>query len=65
MQNKLKLSHIMLIIVISLTIFLLGLTNNINKNPITVYKVFIDGKIIGTIKSKSDFEEYVNIFLSE
>lgn len=61
LQNKLKLSHIMLIIVISLTIFLLGFTNKINKEPVTVYQVFIDGKVIGTIKSKEDFEEYVNI----
>lgn len=61
MQNKLKLSHIMLIIVISLTILLLGFTNSTNKTPNTVYKVFIDGEIVGTIKSKEDFEEYVNI----
>ena len=61
MQNKFRLSHIMLIIVLALTIFLLGFTNRINKTPITVYKVFIDGEIIGTIKSKSEFEEYVNI----
>ena len=61
MENKLKPTHIMLIIVIALTIFLLGFTNNVGKNPITVYKVFVDGEIIGTIKSKSDFEEYVNI----
>jgi len=51
----------MLIIVIALTIFLLGFTDRINKTPITVYKVFIDGEIIGTIKSKNEFEEYVNI----
>lgn len=60
MQNKFKLSHIMLIIVIALMIFLLGFTDIINKPPTTVYKVFIDGEIIGTISSKDDFENYVN-----
>ena len=61
MQNKLKAHHIMLIIVISLTIFLLGFTEKTNKNPTDVYKVFVDGKIIGTIVSKESFEEYVNL----
>lgn len=61
MPNKLNLSHIMLIIVITLTIFLLGFTDVINKEPITVYKVFVDGEIIGAVQSKDDFEEYVNL----
>ena len=61
MQNKLTFKSLMIIFIISLTILLLGFTNKINKTPTTVYKVFIDGEIIGTIKSKTEFEDYVNI----
>ena len=61
LQNKLRASHIMLILVISLTIFLFGFTEKINMNPQNVYKVLVDGEVVGTIKSKSEFEEYVNI----
>jgi len=50
----------MIIFIISLTILLLGFTNKINKTPNIVYKVYIDGEIIGTIKSKPEFENYVN-----
>jgi len=51
----------MFIIIIALTAFLLGFTNKINKEPIEVYKVFVNGKVIGTIESKSSFEDFVNI----
>ena len=61
MHNRLKIHHIMIIIIISLTILVLGFTDKINKNPKDVYKVFIDGKIVGTIASKEEFEKYVNI----
>jgi murein DD-endopeptidase MepM/ murein hydrolase activator NlpD len=51
----------MTITVIALLVILLGFTDTINKTPTTVYKVFVDGEIIGTIKSKTEFEEYVNL----
>ena len=40
-------------------VILLGL-NNSKTNPNEVYKVYIDGKFIGAIKSKRALEEYIN-----
>lgn len=40
-------------------VILLGL-NNSKTNPNEVYKVYIDGKFIGAIKSKRSLEEYIN-----
>ena len=47
-------------ILISVVIILvMGFKNN-NNNPRQVYKVYIDGKLIGAIKSKNALEEYIN-----
>ena len=40
-------------------VIVLGL-NNQKTNPNEVYKVYIDGKFIGAIKSKRALEEYIN-----
>ncbi len=47
-------------IIIGLSIFLLGFNTKDNKDPITVYKVYLDGQVIGTVSSKEDFEEFIN-----
>ena len=60
MQNRFKIQHIMIILIISLTIFLLGFKKNVNITPKEVYKVFVDGRVVGTIESKNSFENYVN-----
>ena len=40
-------------------IFVVGFKNT-NKNPSEVYKVYIDGKLIGAIRSKKALEDYIN-----
>jgi len=60
MNNKWSISMIGLIIVVSLSIFLLGFDKKNNEIPKTVYNVYLDGKVIGTIESKESFEEYIN-----
>ena len=47
-------------ILISLVIVLLIGFRDSNNNPDEVYKVYIDGKFIGAIKSKTALEEYIN-----
>jgi len=62
MQTKWSISMLALTILISLSIFLLGFNKNENENetPQIVYNVYVDGKIIGTIKSQESFEAYIN-----
>jgi len=60
MQTKWSISMIILIIIVTISIFLLGFNNNKNGIPQTVYNVYLDGKIIGVIESKESFEEYIN-----
>lgn len=61
MQNKkFKISYIISIVLLGTIVFGLGFTNYTNKNPIDVYNVYLDGNIIGTIKDKTSFEEYIN-----
>ena len=60
MQNKWSIPMIMLTIVLSLSIFLLGFEKKSNEVPQTVYNVYLDGSIIGTIKSQESFKSYIN-----
>lgn len=61
LQNKWKTSTIVLLIVFSLVIFLLGFNRNVSADPLTVYTVYLDGKAIGVLDSKSSFEEFINV----
>ena len=59
-NNKFKFSYIISIILLGLIVFGLGFTKNENKNPNTIYNVYLDGEIIGTIEDKESFESYIN-----
>lgn len=59
-QNKFKISYIISIILITILICYLGFTQYNPFIPQEVYNVYLDGNIIGTIKSKSSFEKYIN-----
>ncbi len=51
---------VMISILLSLVIILVLGFRDARSNPREVYKVYIDGKFIGAIKSKSSLEEYIN-----
>ena len=61
-MNKTK-TYIYVFISILLSLFIIVLANNFKSNevyPNEVYKVYIDGKFIGAIKSKKALEEYID-----
>ncbi len=60
MLNKFRISYIIAIILIGITLFGLGFTNFHRNNPKEVYKVYVDGEVVGTIKNKDTFEHYIN-----
>lgn len=55
-----SVSMVVLIVLVSLSVFLLGFGEKSNEIAQTVYNVYLDGKIIGTIESKEDYEIYIN-----
>ena len=60
MQTKWSISMILLTVIVSLSVFLLGFNKKDEGIPQTVYNVYLDGKVIGTIESQDSFEEYIN-----
>ena len=60
MQTKWSVSMILLTVIVSLSVFLLGFNKKDEGIPQTVYNVYLDEKVIGTIKSQESFEEYIN-----
>lgn len=60
LNNGFKISYYISIILILVLVVTLGFTHNNNSNPKTVYNVYLDGDIIGTIEDKNSFEEYIN-----
>ncbi|MDO5568719.1 MAG: M23 family metallopeptidase [bacterium] len=60
MKNKVSISIIFTVILLSASIFLLGFNNASATYPEEVYQVYLDGEVIGTIKSKEKFENYIN-----
>jgi murein DD-endopeptidase MepM/ murein hydrolase activator NlpD len=47
-------------LMITVSIFLLGFSNNREKDPIELYHVYLDGKSIGLIESKEQLESYID-----
>ena len=60
MKNKISIGIIITSTIAILSIFLLGFKLTKNKTPYELYNVYLDGTKIGTVKSKEDFEEYIN-----
>ena len=60
MKNKWTVGGILVVILSVASIFLLGFRLTTNKEPKTVYNVYLDGNKIGTVKSEDSFEEYIN-----
>jgi len=55
-----KLGKYFLIVLLSIIIFLFGFDFKDNKQPKTLYKVYLDQEFIGMIESRSDLENYIN-----
>lgn len=60
MKSKWSFSIIFVIIVSILSIFLLGFKMVQNKVPTEIYAVYLDGEKIGNVKSKTEFENFIN-----
>jgi len=61
MKNKqFRLSYIMVIILIGGLVFFMGFTSYRKNVPREVYQVYIDGKVVGIVLDKLDFENYIN-----
>lgn len=63
MQNnnsKWSFGIIVFTILISLCIFIFTFIKDMNREPSTVYTVYLDGKIVGNLTSKKSFENYIN-----
>ena len=60
-NNNFKLSYIIVIILVGVLVFGLGFTTYTKKEPKDVYKVYIDGDVIGTISSEEDFNNFINV----
>ena len=52
---------ILIVILAISSIFLLGFRITKNKTPNEMYVVYLEGKKIGTVKSKEEFNNYINI----
>lgn len=59
-NKKFKLSYFLSIILVGILLFGLGFTHMQEDNPVSVYNVYLDGDIIGTIKDKDSFEKFIN-----
>ena len=59
-KNKLSIKVILLVILTISSIFLLGFKITEHKTPNEMYAVYLNGKKIGTVKSKDDFNNYIN-----
>lgn len=60
MNNKWTIGIITIIILSILSLFLAGFKLTTNKEPVEVYNIYLDGEKIGTVKSKEEFEKYIN-----
>lgn len=61
MQNKqFRLSYVIVIILIGLLVLGLGFTRYSRMVPMDVYRVYIDGQVIGTVEDDEEFDEYIN-----
>lgn len=60
MNTKWSISLIIMAIVICSAVILLGFTSYNNNKPIDAYVVYLDGKKIGVVESKEEFDNYIN-----
>ena len=59
-NNKFRFSYVLVIILVGILLFGLGFTKITRNNPNDVYRVYIDGEVIGTVRDKEEFDSYIN-----
>ena len=57
-MNRKNIIYIIIALVLSSSVFFVGYTKH--SKPETIYKVYLSGRNIGYIKSKTELEEYIN-----
>lgn len=55
-----KTIEIIIVLILSLSIFCLGFNYKTSNNPKVYYQVYLDGKILGIIESKTELENYID-----
>lgn len=62
MFNVIKkgLPYVMALVIAGLIISFVGFTNKYQLEPKEVYRVYLDGKVIGNISNKQELEDYIN-----
>lgn len=60
LNSKFRVSYVIVIILLGICIFGLGFTNYNNRVAVDVYKVYVDGEVIGALKDKDSFDDYIN-----
>lgn len=55
-----KIGTILITIIIGITVFYFQITKKKELVPQTYYKVYLDGNLVGTIKSKNELEQYID-----
>ena len=59
-NKKFTFANFLVITFAILSIFLLGFKFSIKKNPNEYYAIYLEGQKIGMVKSKQDFNDYIN-----
>ena len=61
MPNKgFRISYIIVIVLVGVLSFYLGFIKYSKENPTSLYQVYIDGEMIGMVKSQEELEKYIN-----
>ena len=55
-----KIGMGLIVVILSLMIFILGFDYRANEIPNEYYQVYLDDKLIGTIRSKAELTEYIS-----
>ena len=59
-NKQFRLSYVIVVILIGVLVFGLGFTSSRKNVPTKVYQVYIDGEVIGTVRSDKSFDDYIN-----
>ena len=60
LQNRMSITSIVLIIIISVIVFTFGFTDKKSNQALVAYKVYLDGGVIGTVSDDKEFDDFIN-----